>query len=54
MKTCIECRYWSGWTGECTSSLSVHTWEEMDPEHPACDFFKPEEIEQEDKNEDDA
>lgn len=54
MKTCVGCRYWSGWTGECTSSLSGHTWEEMDPEHPACDFFKPEEIEQEAENEDDA
>ena len=54
MKTCVGCRYWSGWTGECTSSLSGHTWEEMDSEHPACDFFKPEEIEQEAENEDDA
>lgn len=50
-KMCVECQLWSGWTGECTSSLSGHTWEEMDPEHPACDFFKLEEIEQEDDNE---
>ena len=51
-KMCVECQLWSGWDGCCMSLASGHLWEEMPSDHPACDDFKPEEIEQEE--EDDA
>ena len=53
-KTCVECEWWNGWDGCCMSYESGHMWDEMPPDHPASGKFKPEEIEQEAENEDDA